>query len=174
MNDKYEQELAELKKRMQKAEKFAERIPGLRNVILDKKLTGEEVWLDFGSRYKETPLRWGIKRGYYKLGTSRRITNFREEHACYCFCIYINTLSLFDIHENFSLYEKTGKCKVFFIDKMNSTFYVEDEHIKDFLEALNLWYIEAKKELAGYRKNERIQELKDELHNLEEETALSL
>jgi len=83
--------------------------------------------------------------------------------------IYINTCSLFDAHEKFNLYEKMSKCSTYFIDKSNSTFYIEDEHIYEFLETLNDWYIEAMAESTSCCKEKRIAELRDELAKLEEE-----
>ena len=59
------------------------------------------------------------------------------------FNIYINSLSLYDSHENYGLKELNIPC--FFFDKINTTFYIEEKDIEAALEMLNDWYNQANK-----------------------------
>ncbi|HIS62351.1 MAG TPA: hypothetical protein IAC14_08940 [Candidatus Scybalomonas excrementigallinarum] len=166
----YKKELKELKERMEKAEKFANKIPIFKNIIIERKLTGEEGYIDFGSRYKDIYLAWGIKRCNYASGTNRTITNYdNDDYNVYVFSIYFNSLDLFGdgIYNNFGLEKIKDKVKVFFYDGINSTYYVEDEHIEKFLEEVNKWYLEAKKQVTKYRNEQEIKKLKEKLAELE-------
>ncbi len=168
----YKKELKELKERMEKAEKFANKIPVFKNIIIERKLTGEEDYIDFGSRYKDIHLSWGIKRCNYISGTNRTIANYdNDDYNVYLFDIYFNTLDLFGdgIYKKFDLEKIRDKVKVFFYDEINSTYYIEDEHIEEFLEEANKWYLEAKKQVIKYRKEQEIKKLKEKLAELEKE-----
>ena len=168
----YKKELKELKERMEKAEKFANKIPVFKNIIIERKLTGEEDYIDFGSRYKDICLAWGIKRCNYISGTNRTISNYdNENYNVYVFSIYFNSLDLFGdgIYNYFGLEKIRDKVKVFFYDEINSTYYVEDEHIEEFLEEVNKWYLEAKKQVTKYRNEQEIKKLKEKLAELEKE-----
>ena len=168
----YKKELKELKERMEKAEKFANKLPIFKNIIIDKKLTGEEDYINFGGRYKDIYLAWGIKRCNYISGTNRTISNYdNENYNVYVFSIYFNSLDLFGdgIYNYFGLEKIRDKVKVFFYDEINSTYYVEDEHIEEFLEEVNKWYLEAKKQVKKYRKEQEIKKLKEKLAELEKE-----
>lgn len=166
----YKKELEELKEKMEKAEKFANKIPIFKDIIIEKKLTGEEGVIDFGNRYKDIYLAWGIKRLNYISGTNRTITNYdNDDYNVYVFSIYFNSLNLFgnDIYDDFGLEKIKEKVKVFFYDEINSTYYVEDEHIEEFLEEVNKWYLEAKKQVNKYRNEQEIKELREKLAELE-------
>lgn len=166
----YKKELKELKERMEKAEKFAIKIPIFKDIIIEKKLTGEEGFINFGSRYKDIYLSWGIKRCNYISGTNRIITNYdNNDYNVYVFSIYFNSLDLFGsgIYENFGLEKIKEKVKVFFYDKVNHTYYVEDEHIEEFLEEVNKWYLKAKKQVNKYRNEQEIKKLREKLAELE-------
>lgn len=168
----YKKELKELKERMEKAEKFANKIPIFKDIIIEKKLTGEERYIDFGHRYKDIYLGWGINRCNYVSGTNRTITNYdNDNYDVYVFGIYFNSLDLFGdgIYENFGLEKIKDKVKVFFYDEINSTYYVEDEHIEEFLEEANKWYLEAKNKVDEYKKEQEIKELKEKLAELVKE-----
>ena len=54
MKDEYLKELKQLKIKMIEAEKFAEKIPVFAGQILDYKYTGNENWIKFGEKYKDT------------------------------------------------------------------------------------------------------------------------
>lgn len=166
----YKKELKELKERMEKAEKFANKIPIFKDIIIERKLTGEEGFIDFGNRYKDIYLAWGIERCNYISGTNRTITNYdNDDYNVYVFSIYFNSLDLFGsgIYENFGLEKIKEKVKVFFYDEVNSTYYVEDEHIEQFLEEVNKWYLETKKQVNKYRNEQEIKKLREKLAELE-------
>lgn len=166
----YKKELKELKERMEKAEKFANKIPIFKDIIIERKLTGEEGYIDFGNRYKDIYLAWGIERCNYISGTNRTITNYdNDDYNVYVFSIYFNSLDLFGsgIYENFGLEKIKEKVKVFFYDEVNSTYYVEDEHIEQFLEEVNKWYLETKKQVNKYRNEQEIKKLREKLAELE-------
>lgn len=166
MIKQYEDELKALKIKMAGAEKFAEKIPCFRDFIIKNKIDGTEDFQKFASYYKEIPFGWGLSRARYISGTPRSISNYRDKHDKYLFNIYINTYSLFYEHEDFGLDRVLEESTVFFFDKYNTTFYVEDEHIEGFLEALNKWYVEAVEKLKQYRANEEIRELEEKLARL--------
>ena len=172
MIKRYVDELNEIKERMEKAEKFAKKIPLFEEKILDNKYTGEESSIDFGSRYKEIPLSWGIVRNHYVSGTNVTITNYPEgEYDKYLFNIYINNVSLFNSFEEYDIAEITKKCDVYFYDSVNHHFYVEDENIEQFLEELNKWYIAVSKNLINLKIDERIKELEQELSDLKKQKS---
>lgn len=168
----YKKELKELKERMEKAEKFANKIPIFKNIIIERKLTGEEGYIDFGNRYKDIYLAWGIKRCNYISGANSTIINYdNDDYNVYVFNIYFNSANLFGsgIYEYFGLEKIKEKVKVFFYDELNHTYYVEDEHIEEFLEEVNKWYLEAKKQVNKYRNEQEIIKLKERISELEKE-----
>ena len=75
------------------------------------------------------------------------------------------------IYENFGLEKIKDKVKVFFYDEINSTYYVEDEHIEEFLEEANKWYLKAKNKVDEYKKEQEIKELKEKLAELVKENS---
>lgn len=159
----YGDELGALKSNMLMAQSFASRLRVFAEHIIEYKVTGEEHWHCFGKSYKNIYLQWGINRGYFKSGTSRYITNYEGEHSGFYFQIYVNCYAIFDEHQEFGLYEVTKGLDIFFIDRMNSTFYVTDENIEPLLETLNTWCIDAFEKLKVYRAQERIARLEKEL-----------
>ena len=166
MIKQYEDELKTLKIKMVGAEKFAEKIPVFRQFILDNKLDGTEDSVKFASSYKRIYFHWGLNRGRFKSRTRRTITNYKGEYDKYLFKVYINTLTLFDSYESFGLEKVLEKSTVFFFDDLNTTFYVEDEHIEGFLEALNDWYVGVIANLDQYKKEEEIRKLEEQLARL--------
>lgn len=167
MIKQYEDELKALKKKMVGAEKFAEKIPVFQQFILDNKLDGTEDSVKFANSYKRIYFHWGLHRARFKSGTIRTITNyFKGDYDKHLFRVYINTLTLYDSHEEFGLEKVLDKSTVFFFDEMNTTFYVEDEHIEGFLEALNDWYVDAIANLEQHKKDEEIRELEERLSKL--------
>jgi len=169
MRKEYIEELENLKLQMEAAELFAKKIPLFAEKILKNKYCQEDANLDFGSYYKRMPLAWGIKRHLFNGAGGGHIFNYPKdkEYNLHLFCIYINTCSLFDSHEKFDLYESLEGVDVFFIDKLNSTFYVTDENIEPFLEALYAWFTKASSQLQEYRRLQRIEDLKKELEKQE-------
>lgn len=169
MIEKYEKELKELRERMYQAEAFAEKVPYFADIILDNKHSMYDEWIQFTKSYKGMSFPWGINRGHYCSGTNRYIFNLKEEHNCYLWNVYINTLTLYDDHEKFGLYDIVNDTDVFFLDKANSTFYVTDEQIIPLLDRLVEWYNNAFSNIKDYRDKLRIGELKRELRELEGE-----
>lgn len=159
----YEDELKALKKKMVGAEKFAKKVPLFRQFILSNKVDGTEEWVEFASNYKSIRFHWGLCRARFKSGTGRTITNYKGDYDKHLFTTYINTLTLFNSLEEFGLEKVLEKSTVFFFDRLNTTFYVEDEHIEGFLEALNDWYVEAVAQSEIYKINEEIRELEERL-----------
>lgn len=170
MRKEYAAELKELSIKMGKAEAYAKKIPIFQEQIINRKLTGEEDNASFGNSYKNIYLSWGISRLFYSPG-KRSITNSHKSHEGYLFNIYVNSYSLFNVNENFNLYCRLENINVFFKDTLNSTFYIEDKYIHDFLEALNDWYIKALKELDVFRLAERKSILLKELESIEKRNA---
>lgn len=168
MIKQYQDELRALKEKMVGAEKFAEKIPCFRQFILDNKLDGTEGNVKFASSYKQIYFHWGLHRVRFKSGTNRTITNYEGDYDKYLFSVCINNLSLFDTHEEFGLEDVLEKSTVFFFDRLNTTFYVEDEHVEGFMEALNDWYVEAVAQLEQYKINEEISKLEKQLAKLKE------
>ena len=169
MIKQYEDELKALKKKMVGAEKFAKKVPVFRQFILSNKIDGTEENVRFADGYKGIRFHWGLNRARFKSGTNRTITNYRGNHDKYLFELYINTLTLYGSHEEFGLEKVLEKSTVFFFDDINTTFYVEDEHIEGFLEALNDWYVDAIANLEQYKKDEEIRELEERLSRLKGE-----
>ena len=164
----YEDELKELKNKMEKAEKFSNKIPIFKDEIIKNKYTGEEQHISFDKRYKDIYLAGGINRNHYKSKSNCTVTNYIGEYDKYLFNIYINSLNLFGdgIYEDFDLEKIQYECKVFFYDALNKEYYVEDENIEEFLEKLNEWYISAKSKVDNYKKEQRIKELEEQLEKL--------
>ncbi len=169
MRKEYLEELEALKTKMEKAEAFAEKLPVFAEHILSYKLSGDEDWSCFGKQYKKIPLHWGIKRGFYKSGGNRYVNNYPKNtvYAQHFFCIYINTIDLFNEHNNFDLHQYIKNVDVFFADECNSTFYVTDEHIHAFLEAMNTWYCDALLKLEKHNLQQKEAKLKKELKEIQ-------
>ena len=142
-NKKYLNEIDTIIDKMIKAEKWAEKLPVFKDVILDSKISGKEPYYSYGRAYKSIYLSWGINRSKLSSGTNRPITNCTKEYDGYFWNIYINTISLYNANEDYGLSDINKNVNVYFYDKLNSTFYVTDEHIESLLEALNDWYIKA-------------------------------
>lgn len=166
-NEKYLKELEELEIRMIGAELFAEKFPYFKDQILDEKLTDSDHYIKFNSKYKDLYLSWGINRRYHK--TARDLTNYYDKQAIiesHLTDIYVNTLTLYDMHDNFGLYDITDKCDVYYIDHVNSTFYLKDDQLIDFLDNLNEWYLKAKSEAKKVKLAKKKARLEAELAKL--------
>ena len=175
MKDEYLKELKQLKIKMIEAEKFAEKIPVFAGQILDYKYTGNENWIKFGEKYKDTYFGWDINRGLYQSDTSRNITNYTgKSYTEFLFNIYINCYSIFGHHHNFGLDSLVKKNEVFFYDNLNSTFYATDEQVISLLDKLNNWYIDAKKENKVLFHNKKIEEATKQKEKSEKELKILL
>lgn len=165
-NKEYIKELNELKGKMVGAEKFAEYLPIFKDKILERKLQKENEWINFGEYYKGVPYKWGINRGRFISDSSRNITNCNEKYDKYLFNLYFNTISLYDSHEKHGL-DKLGDIKgVFFYDRINSTFYIEEFAIEEFLDKAKDWYENAIKEDKKLKNESKIKKLQEELELL--------
>jgi len=170
MRDEYKKELTALKVKMDKAEKFAEKLPFFAKYILDYKLTGEEEYTKFGDKYKDIYLGWGINRGFYKKGSSRYLMNCRGDYDHgYFFSIYINSYALFDEHNNYGLYDALKDVDIFHADNSNTNFYITDENIESFLDALNIWYLAAREENTKFRAQKKIDKARHDLEKAEKQ-----
>lgn len=137
----YEKEIQALKEKIDKAKEFAEMLPVFSDEILSRKLD-KTFTGTIQKRYKDIHLDWGINRYFYQ--DNKNISNCSKEiKDTYLFKIYINSLNLYDSHENYGLKELNIPC--FFFDKLNTTFYIEEKDIEIALEILNDWYNRAKK-----------------------------
>ena len=137
----FEKEIQDLKEKMDKAKEFAEMLPVFSDEILSRKLDTTFTGT-IQKRYKNIYFDWGINRYFYQ--DNKNITNCDKEiKNTYLFNIYINSLSLYDSHENYGLKELNIPC--FFFDKINTTFYIEEKDIEAALEMLNDWYNQANK-----------------------------
>lgn len=168
MRKEYKDELKELTDKMNKAEKFAEKVPMFSEQILENKYTGEEVWLKYINHYKKVRTYNGIARGYFKTNTSRCMTNNREFHEGYFWTVYINTLCEYNSHANYGLEDICRNTSVYYYDNLNSKFYCTDEEIEGLLEALNAWVIKAKKQAKNDSISDDIREAEEELRLAQE------
>jgi len=173
MNEIYTKELEDLKEKMLKAEAFAKKLPIFADIILREKLTEDNNNMKFGYKYKDLHLAWGINRNIYASGSNIQPTNYKgKEFRGKLFCIYINTLSIYDSHEKFGLNEVKDSTDVFHYDQSNSTFYVTDEQIEGLLETLVTWKKKAITELELFNKAAKIKELSEQLEKLKGETKM--
>jgi len=172
INKEIEKELKSIKEKLEKTYAFAERLPFFKEVILKKKLTGDERVINFGNHYEKLYLGWGINRYQYKTDSLTTITNYNYEvdgsYDLPLFNIYINTCSLFDTHEQFGLIEAVFGLDVFFFDQLNTKFYATDEQIIPLLEVLNDWYIKASSKLNLYNAANKVKDAKKALEKAEE------
>lgn len=168
MRQQYLDELNKLKIAMEKAEKFSEKLPLFSDIIISDKLSEDSDFLRFGKRYKQIPLDWGIVRCLYKSNSNRTITNYiGAEYNEFLFRIYLNTYSLFGIHDDFHLDSVVKSVDVFFYDGLNSTFYATDNQITALFEALSEWYERELKSLSTKLLKIKIDKTKKDLEKME-------
>lgn len=161
MRKEYENELSELRKRMEGAETFATTLPHFEGTIISNKYDGTEDYIRFGEKYDGMPFPWGISRGRYRDGTGRMLLNYGESsnYDEYLFSLYINTLVLYDSHNEYGLEKIADDVDVFYYDNLNSTFYATDDQIMPLLDSLSEWYQKAKAAAQGGRESNRRAEL---------------
>ena len=138
--------LEKIKSNMEASTKFAEKLPVFSDKIINYMFVENDEFIDFGDQYKNLYLAWGIKRGRYVSGTNRTVTNYHEKYDEFLFSIYINSINLFDSNNDYNLLDVVENTPLFFYDHLNHTFYAKDSQIEALLEALNVWYLNAKKE----------------------------
>jgi len=168
-NKEYKRELKEMVIRMRKAESFAKKIPIFSSKILEDKISADFQWIRFGKCYKGMDFAWGINRGHFFSGGNRIITNYKKDNYDeYLFAIYINTLTIYDSHKKYGLNDIVKKVDVFFYDRTNTTFYVADENIEKFLDALCEWKEKAKEKAFNDSKKSKIDVLQKQIDKLRE------
>lgn len=159
----YEREIQDLKEKMEKAKEFAGMLPIFADEILSRKLD-KNFTGTISKKYKDIYLSWGINRYFYE--DNKNITNCDKEiKDTYLFNIYINSLSLYDSHENYGLKDLNVPC--FFFDRLNTTFYIEEKDIETALEMLNNWYNQSKKIAFKHSLLDEKEKLKKRLENIE-------
>jgi len=162
---KYQPYIDEVEK-MEKAEQFAERLPIFKNIILFDKITWYSEHMSFWKRYKDLYLSWWIDRSHYISWTNTTINNCKKKYDVYLYNIYVNSVSLYDSNEDYWLEELANIDGVYHYDSLNSTFYITDEWIERFLEALNEWYLKARELASEKRKADKIRNLQEEMDRL--------
>lgn len=168
MIKRYQIEIKELKEKMAKAEAFSVHIPVFSNEILERKISGESQWIKFGNLYNGLYLDWGINRGRYRSDTDRSIPNYEgEDYNLNLFCVYINTLSIYNSHTKYGLELIEDNVDLFYFDAANTTFYVTDENIKALLDALCVWKDKAVNGIRIIEESKEIERLKKALITLE-------
>lgn len=164
LRPEYKEELRILEEKMFDAQKFAEKFPVFSEKILAGKFTHEFTG-QLSDSYKGLYFGWGIKRYFYREKTN--ITNCRGDFSPqYLWNIYINQVSLFGDYTDTGLHDVSKTADVFFFDHLNTTFYAADEQIIPLLDALSVWYDQAKLINSEYRKERKKQELIAQLEKL--------
>jgi len=169
--EKYKTELKALEKRMVKAEAFAKKLHVFAEKILENKWTGEEEWVSYGTSYKKLYCAWGINRGLWTQTNGRTLGYNSEKYNGYLFCIYINTLSLYDDHARFGLDEIVKNIPLVKYDEHNTNFYATDDQITALLEALHEWYLSACEKVKEHKNKKRQEQLEAELAKLKGDAA---
>lgn len=160
MRKEYIEELEKLKIRMEQAEDFAKKLPMFEETIITDKLTGNEEWINFGKKYKDTYFGWNINRGLYSSNSKRYVSNYKgKDYTEFLFSIYVNCYLIFEQNDNnFGLKEVSEKIPLFFYDSFNTNFYATDEQVYELLESLNDWYVSAIKKNSFYLANKKLEE----------------
>lgn len=144
---------------------FSKKIPIFEKLILDRNFTEKGYSQNFGNQYKSVYICWDIYRSYHD---QESITNYTgKDVEGYFFKVYVNTYHLYDSHAKYDLSQLAKHS--FYFDELNSSFYIKDESIENFLEEFVIWYKVAIKKNAKDKKTKREKELRDELAKLEHE-----
>ena len=178
----YEDELNELKERMIKAEEFANRVPAFAEIIIDRKYTGEENWIDFGYEINGVVFDSRIHYGHfvsclsqinenarYRPGNPRRIENLDEDHDEFLFAIGINPYIGSDRLDTYGIENIQNEVDVFFFDEVFFLFYVKPEHLNDFVTAIDKWKKNAQIKHAELSKEQEIAQLEAKIKELKGE-----
>jgi len=165
IHPKLAEKLKEKKKTYELVTDFAERIPLYADKIIYNEYTGTE-YVTLAHRYKTLPLDWGVNWTLYKP------TNYyRDNFQSGLVSVYVNSYSLFgDISSEVDMEltkEFSNSDNIYFIDWLNSTFYVTPEQLEEFLERLHNWYVLCKSKADTIRKEQKVKELREQLEQLE-------
>lgn len=161
MREQFKKEIEALKEEHEQIEKMIKRLPFLEKEILERRYRADDLgYMAITRRYKDFYFHWDV--GRYFLGKDNQPTN-REGEPMTGFVtrVYINSLTLFDLHNNFNIFNRVSGAE--YVDHSNCTFYIRDEKLHEFLESLNNWYVEAKKEAVVYKKEKAIREAEQAL-----------
>lgn len=160
----YKQELKDLEMKMIEAQKFAEKLPAFSKQILRNKFT-ENFTGQIDSSYGGVYYGWGINRYFYDK--KENITNYRESlKPQYLWNVYINQYSLFNDYTDTGIHDVCKTLDLFFYDVLNTTFYATDEQIIPLLDALSVWYKNAKDINDQFAKEKKRRHLEKELEKL--------
>jgi len=161
-------DIEEIKEHYTKVTEFAELLPIYSEVILNKKLTGDN-YCELANRYKQLYADWGIK---WYIQTPANYPELTSKHKGFV-TIYINCMALFgdDIYHMAykELHDTLPSIKVHFYDVLNSTFYFLPEEAEEGLEKLNNWYLRVKEKSSEFLKQQRKLKLQAELDKLNNE-----
>lgn len=162
-----QKELKELKVQMQLSQDFANEIPILKDIIINKMFTGLKNE-NFGNRLTDLWLGHNVWRSRYSsmLDKYNKMINYKrnEEYDDYFFEIYVNSYTLFNEDIENGLKELNQYC--FYYDNLNLTFYVKDSEIEVFIEKLKEWHNKTITDLKEIKRLQKIKELESELSKL--------
>ena len=160
----HQEKVNKLIEKLENVQKFADKLPVFKDYIIKNEIV-ESGWNKLGDRYKSIYLSWGINRCRYSSDSGRKVTNMKGEYDEILTNVYINSLNLYNRYEKYGL--DRLKEFVFFYDSLNTTFYIKDEQIEPFFEALNEWYLDAREEAKKDFDREKIEKLQKELERLQ-------
>lgn len=170
LNKEYQERLDSLRDKMEKAQMFSEYLPAFSRQILNMMVSGEERHINFGERYKDLYLAWGINRIFFGKDDNTSITNYRgEKPNKHLFTVYVNTLTMYDSHEKYGIEDVENQTDVFFFDRTNTTFYATDNQIVALLDTLNDWYLKAAEQEDKKRKQENLRKAEAEFERAKRE-----
>lgn len=161
----YKKELEDLEMKMIEAQQFAEKLPCFAEQILNGKYT-ENFTGRMGSTYGDLHYKWGIERWFYDK--KENIANYRGSlKPTYLWVLYINQYSLFgDNYTDTGIHDVCKPLDLFFYDVLNTTFYATDEQIIPLLDALSVWYTNAKEVNTQFAKDKKRRDLEKQLEQL--------
>ena len=165
IHPKLAEKLKEKKKEYELVTAFAEKLPFYADKIISNEYAGQaNVTLSY--RYKTLSLGWGIN------WTLNKPTNYHHDSfQSGLVCVYVNSYSLFDDISSEAGTELTREFSnsknIYFIDWLNSTFYVTPEQLEELLERLHNWYVLCKSNADTIRKEQKVKELREQLEQLE-------
>lgn len=165
IHPKLTEKLKEKKKEYELVTAFAEKLPLYADEIIFSEYDGLS-YVQLAYRYKTLSLDWGINWTLYKP------TNYyHDSFQSGLISVYVNSYSLFgDISSEVDTEltkEFSNSDNIYFIDWLNSTFYVTPEQLEEFLERLHNWYVLCKSKADTIHKEQKVKELRKQLEQLE-------
>ena len=165
IHPKLAEKLKEKKKEYELVTAFAVKLPLYADKIISNEYVGL-VHVPLAYRFKTLPLDWGVN------WTLSKPTNYHHDtFQSGLISVYVNSYSLFgDISSEVDTEltrEFSNSKNIYFIDWLNSTFYVTPEQLEEFLEHLHNWYVLCKSKADTIRKEQKVKELREQLERLE-------